>query len=1282
MASSIAFASWDAAAQPQAELTCFNELYAGHMCCDESYGPGGLPFCWSAGYTFDTCCGQLPAPKCSPQLCAEVWDYIQGSYGRTFRDLWRSEAFYEVKRVYGDSPNCTLAYVASRVLAFTKLGWAEQWDILADPEAVAASRNFQVPVIFEALHLLTTQLPLWLALNSPPWSSFIFGRLHGHSKKLAYWLFSDGLPVLRGKTPASDVLDTEPHNEAFKEALKYGLNRGLPLAGEAEAYLELQRSRSEALPLFGKISALLALARAALSERGVPWGQRLARARDAVEDVEAMLRESVHANGFGDLLLTQWPVLRLLAQLAAPALLRKVLPERKRQPSRTLVFACSGAVQEEVAAKYHWELRGFDAADPDACSLAYQRALRSEELHSFDWVLLISPFSYGLSSEQARALRDALALAPMNGPDVLGLPTVDGQGVWQWPARRLRRRAMSLLYEPYPTGYPAASGLCAIAGTTSGTRALRRMAKSWLLQLVGRPAGEPVSAANFIVELDLITQSGSSVRGAGDNGFAYTCLFQPLAEESYLEHAILDAEFAARHRLQEAHFTSTNYVLRCDLLDAEGPERLAAELPIQMSHCATSDLSSLLSTLVNDLAAGGVRRAGPAEARHSVWVELDCLASTLSGAGSRDPCTSSPSAVARFRLHQRALADDADAGGLPTLAPSRRTARTTAWQPLALCHHLEQLHAGIGSCQAMSQDHVLVCGPRASGCVELMLQRSGATNATSHVSVPLWGSRVWAPFSGSLRDGASISRSSGTGSSSSSGQSETQRLPHKQFIASELQVLAIYCGTRPLDLPTSRLGWRVRTLPVDARRCRLQALRVLKEEAWDTWVLWLSPFSWRWTETQSRAVERVLAEHGAAEAEGRWPVIGFPAVDSSWNWRWTAARIRHRYWKLQYIQDQYQDLIGMTTGIGNATGSAFQCKLGDSTSGTRLYAAGMLTALLDASPAVNETANLLVGLDLTALRLGVMPVLTCAFGALELRSVESEGVVFEEDFLEKATLPAGFAAAYQVEVAEFTPGNAFEQCAAAGDAMLGWGLAHANSDQRLASPLCYRRHIERQFCDVVAWWRGLVPDGSTFASVKQGTLLTAMIRGGDVAMMPWDNDLEMGLYSTGQNPVLAWCAEHTSWTSRVQCLQERLSVALGLPVNVDTDLVSRWLHGLHGKLEKLRIMVDNTLDVLLEGNVPLMPVTVRMFGQAEVRVSWPLWDYLFFEVFRGSWEKKVGTSGTVERAAHAESCASQHSACIPGCTRAFDGATCVLEFPDFFAHTRDQYGRLFPPELL
>ncbi|CAE8630192.1 unnamed protein product [Polarella glacialis] len=187
-----------------------------------------------------------------------------------------------------------------------------------------------------------------------------------------------------------------------------------------------------------------------------------------------------------------------------------------------------------------------------------------------------------------------------------------------------------------------------------------------------------------------------------------------------------------------------------------------------------------------------------------------------------------------------------------------------------------------------------------------------------------------------------------------------------------------------------------------------------------------------------------------------------------------------------------------------------------------------------------------------------------------------------------------------------------------------------------------------------------------------------MVRGGDVSMMPWDSDLELALYSTGPNPVLSWCELDLQFKEQGDCIVRRLRQELGESVTWGTDFLAQWLHEEYLTVAKFRADVGGMLDINFEGHVPRMPIAVRMFGHTEVRVSWPIWEYLFFEVFRGSFEKKVGTSGNI--ASSVGQCGSDHTACIPDCQQDPSEGPCIFEFDDFFAHSRDPEGNLFSRE--
>eukprot|EP00913_Durusdinium_trenchii_P032362 g30302.t1 len=163
-------------------------------------------------------------------------------------------------------------------------------------------------------------------------------------------------------------------------------------------------------------------------------------------------------------------------------------------------------------------------------------------------------------------------------------------------------------------------------------------------------------------------------------------------------------------------------------------------------------------------------------------------------------------------------------------------------------------------------------------------------------------------------------------------------------------------------------------------------------------------------------------------------------------------------------------------------------------------------------------------------------------------------------------------------------------------------------------------------------------------------------------------------YSTGTNPVLRWCDDILNLQERRKCVLRKLEEELQLPMIRGPDLFfSQWLYEAHLTFAKFRVTMDHVFDVNFESYVPVFPIRVSMFG-TELRTSWPVWEHLFFEVFQGSLEKKVGTSGNIALAV-THCTALEHNACIPPAEPPLD-----FDFEDYFAHSRDLTGdgsRLF-----
>lgn len=508
--------------------------------------------------------------------------------------------------------------------------------------------------------------------------------------------------------------------------------------------------------------------------------------------------------------------------------------------------------------------------------------------------------------------------------------------------------------------------------------------------------------------------------------------------------------------------------------------------------------------------------------------------------------------------------------------------------------------------------------------------------------------------------------------------------PSDELVDGTPKVMVLYCG--PLDLKPQMQKFRFlgsvfqESLENCAHRLRSAANRL---SAPDQWILFVSPFA-----VDAAAVDLGFVQALRTALLRRHPegpeamAAGSAARGEDGRPAWTARSIKYRFYKVQYRYLAHGTLQGPLTPEDGT------CLLGDASSGTRLYRPGVLQALLKKTVAL-DVATLMVELDLLA-KLGGSPpgprlrrrrdrdrdlggemisgrILTCAGpNFFQLR---------EEDYLQKANLPDAFAQRYQVEAVDYA-GRILTSSKPA--LLVGngtdWQTAHTVAEQRIATSLLYRRRIEDDFVKIVKWWTSLDPEHH-FAAPKQGTLLTAMVRGGDVSMMPWDTDLELALYSTGANPVLGWCDDVLDLQDRRSCVLRQLQEQLQMPIKRGPDqFFSQWLYETHLTFAKYRVNVDMVFDVNFERYVPLFPIKVRMFGDSILRVSWPVWEHLFFEVFQGNFEKKVGTSGNI--AASVPRCRLEHNACIPDCEQ--PEGPCDFEFQDYFAHSRDPKGHLFP----
>ncbi|CAJ1407440.1 unnamed protein product [Effrenium voratum] len=444
-------------------------LFPEHLCCDDSQFPGGFWRCWDGPFTYENCC-QQSSPQCSEHLVSEVWKFLDPDAKTTYRDFWLSDAFYQISRVRNASLACKTAFVASRVLALTKLSWIEQWEVIFSPRRAVDHHNFQLRAIAEAMWALLEEIPLWEFLSAAS-AEFVLGRLYGHSKKLAYYLLSDGMPLLSGRLPVSDGGSSE-----FQELLKRRMNLKLPLPlEEARAYL----SSSWSLP-FGRICALLVLAHEA---------DAAAAAQGRVEAAQEELRKWVDQNDYADLFFSHWPIFRLMLHLHYHLQGRRIV----HKEVDVLVLSCA-----------HLPLDGLNwtqpTLDPAGCIEDLHRRVLSGEFHHQRWVLLVNGLWTDVDASMA-----------------IGFPTTRN-GTWRWPVRQLSGDR-DLCFTSYPTGYRGSSGACCIGDTTSGTRAYRYETFASLLSEV-EPSG---SMASLVLQLDVL------------GGGAATCMVPPLEEEDYLQ---------------------------------------------------------------------------------------------------------------------------------------------------------------------------------------------------------------------------------------------------------------------------------------------------------------------------------------------------------------------------------------------------------------------------------------------------------------------------------------------------------------------------------------------------------------------------------------------------------------------------------------------------------------------------------------------------------------------------------------------------------------------------
>ena len=304
-----------------------------------------------------------------------------------------------------------------------------------------------------------------------------------------------------------------------------------------------------------------------------------------------------------------------------------------------------------------------------------------------------------------------------------------------------------------------------------------------------------------------------------------------------------------------------------------------------------------------------------------------------------------------------------------------------------------------------------------------------------------------------------------------------------------------------------------------------------------------------------------------------------PIVDQQNRWRVGASNLRHQFWRVHY--SEMNEIVENDCVVSDAAGSTrvYTSKMFRESMAMRSKVLAMNDTLrggveLDPQDGKYSLSSFYVDLDLSAKLLGVK-ALTCLYGHLQ-----------EEHYLSKARLSPWLAFRHAVEVVEFW-GRREEMCVV--KPQLDSMFQHINAG-RVTTP-CFRRSAEAEIRNIARWWIELDPGknkkknklkqkvaktkflgmflifffiifdpGRHFITLKQGTVLTGLMRGGDLGMMPWDRDLEMVLLSTGPISFFGMCKEFVG-VRKAQCIaakiRKRLGKGIGMPLeDVDEESLS------------------------------------------------------------------------------------------------------------------------------
>eukprot|EP00930_Biecheleria_cincta_P059912 TRINITY_DN45625_c0_g1_i1.p1 TRINITY_DN45625_c0_g1~~TRINITY_DN45625_c0_g1_i1.p1 ORF type:complete len:952 (-),score=111.38 TRINITY_DN45625_c0_g1_i1:56-2911(-) len=587
---------------------CFEEiLYPQELCCDQSLDSKGFTACWTgSANSYEKCCNsswqEFTQGQCPEDYLHHVWAFMLPGSINPYRILFASESYYGLKRIASRwlervktdestalvsmDATCTVASIGSRILAFSKLGWEDQWSILFSPEQYLEEEwDPQRIFIVDAVKSLLVDLPI-LSLISPsakPWGSTLLHLIIRHMRKMSNFLTPYRPFKFDGhfEFPRSDArMDNAAWT--FLRKLRSCMHHGRFLTtAEADDFIaqRLELKEKVALPCHEFVLAMGYLARAYAILRNTDYSQedRRMHAAEAVQRADHELRRWIHRwpEDKSHLFFTQWPFWSLLHELASlmegvatkPSLSSGKIPQVR-------VVYCG----PNFASLPSGEVAGFNFLLSKKVSSGNcteedrtEQLMQALEDHSAAWTVIISSFTWNWTSEQTFALIDGLAFSSKNNVSIMGFPSINSNNTWYLPIRRIRHRFWKLEYGHYPTGYPATMGPCSAGDATSGTRIYRTsVLRELLLGDQGNSAwlGRPTSEETL--QTDEVDNEGSSLTIALDilahqlQLPVLTCMHAAMLENDYLTSAVLTNKLATSFQIERARFsTKGDWYERC-----------------------------------------------------------------------------------------------------------------------------------------------------------------------------------------------------------------------------------------------------------------------------------------------------------------------------------------------------------------------------------------------------------------------------------------------------------------------------------------------------------------------------------------------------------------------------------------------------------------------------------------------------------------------------------------------------------------------------------------------